>query len=92
MIFKERFEKVNEVLETHKEYEEYFKPLPFNSGYFMCIKLKGLDAESIRKKLLEKYDTGTIAIGDILRIAFSAVKKDLIPELFDNIYKACKGD
>jgi len=92
-ILKERFEKVSEVLETKKEYEEFFKSLPYNSGYFMCIKLNDdLDAEIIRKILLEKYDTGLIAMGNILRIAFSAVKKDAISELFDNVYKACKGE
>lgn len=92
-ILRERFDKVVEVLEAHKEYEEYFKALPFNSGYFMCIKLaEGLDGEKVRQTLLEKYSTGVITMGNVLRIAFSAVKKDLIPELFDNIYKACKSE
>ena len=57
----------------------------------MCIRLEdGIDSEGIRKKLLEKYDTGIIANGSVIRIAFSALKKELIPELFDNIYRACK--
>ncbi|MEK6959180.1 MAG: aminotransferase class I/II-fold pyridoxal phosphate-dependent enzyme [archaeon] len=87
-MLKERFETTEKVLEN-KKFEKYFTPLPHNSGYFMCIELKKLDAESVRKKLLEKYSTGVVSQGKIVRIAFSAVKKDLIPELFENIYLAC---
>ncbi len=90
-ILKSRFEEVVKILSEHKEYEEEFSSLPFNSGYFMCIKLKNVDAEKIRQTLLNKYNTGVIAMGDILRIAFSSVRGELIPSLFENIYKACKN-
>jgi len=89
-ILKRRFKEVEKVLKEHKEYSEEFEALPHNSGYFMCIKLKNKDGEVIRQILLEKYDTGVIAIGNILRIAFSSTKKESITELFENIYKACK--
>ncbi|MBW2984867.1 aminotransferase class I/II-fold pyridoxal phosphate-dependent enzyme [Candidatus Woesearchaeota archaeon] len=90
-ILKERFELVTKVLEENKDYKSYFKALPFNSGYFMCIKLaEGLDGEKVRQLLLEKYSTGVIAMKDILRIAFSSTKKESIAELFQNIYSACK--
>ena len=89
-ILKGRFEEVEKTLETHPEYKEFFEALPFNSGYFMCIRLKSKDGEKIRKTLLEKYSTGVISIGNMLRIAFSATSKAQIPQLFDNIYKACK--
>ncbi|MEA1986637.1 MAG: aminotransferase class I/II-fold pyridoxal phosphate-dependent enzyme, partial [Candidatus Marinimicrobia bacterium] len=50
------------VKDTLKQYDnKYFEPLPFNSGYFMCIKLKGIDTEKVRQKLLDKYNTGLIA-------------------------------
>jgi aspartate/methionine/tyrosine aminotransferase len=89
-ILKSRFEEVEKVLANHPEYMEEFEPLPFNSGYFMCIRTKK-DAEKVRQKLLEKYDTGIISFGsDVIRIAFSSVKNELIAELFDNIYKASK--
>jgi len=88
-LLKGRYDEVKKVLENPK-YKTYFEPLPYNSGYFMCIKLNQLDAEEIRKLLLVKYDTGTIALGDKLRIAFSAVKKQDIEQLFENIYNACK--
>ena len=87
-ILKSRFEKVRQSLSDPK-YLRYFKALPFNSGYFMCIELKH-DAEPVRKKLLEAYDTGVISIGNMLRIAYSSVPESDIPQLFENIYKACK--
>lgn len=72
------------------EYAAYFRPLPFNSGYFMCVEpLNGLNAEAIRKHLLEKYDTGVIVLGNVVRLAFSAVPKAVLPQLVENIYKAC---
>ncbi|HOT15722.1 MAG TPA: aminotransferase class I/II-fold pyridoxal phosphate-dependent enzyme, partial [Bacteroidales bacterium] len=72
-------------------YSEYFEALPFNSGYFMCITLKkGLVAEEVRKHLLEKYSTGVIVLGSVIRLAFSSVPAEKIPVLVENIYKACK--
>lgn len=75
---------------SNPDYAEYFTPLPFNSGYFMCIELKkGLVAEEIRKHLLENYSTGVIVLGNVIRLAFSAVPQSKLPELVENIYKAC---
>jgi len=89
-VLKHRYEKVKEIL-SHKKYKEFFEPLPFNSGYFMCVKLKKHDASFIRKKLLEEYSTGVIALGkDVLRIAFSSLPQKQISSLFENIYKACR--
>ena len=57
----------------------------------MCISLKeGLVAEDIRKILLEKYSTGVIVLGNVIRLAFSAVPKSQIPQLVENIYMACQ--
>ncbi len=89
-ILKKRFKEVNKVLKEHKEYEEEFIALPYNSGYFMCVKLRNKEGEDVRQSLLGRYDTGVIAIGNILRIAFSSVKTEVIKEVFGNIYKACK--
>jgi phosphoenolpyruvate carboxykinase (GTP) len=89
VILMERYNEVKRSLEDPK-YKEFFTALPYNSGYFMCIQLKGLDAEEIRKLLLVKYDTGVISLKDKLRIAYSAVKKEDIKQLFENIYLACK--
>jgi aspartate/methionine/tyrosine aminotransferase len=91
-LMKSRFDKVQEVLSQNSEkYSPYFRSLPHNSGYFMCVQLNDtLDAESIRQTLLNKYDTGLIAVGNMLRIAYSAVPADRIPVIFENMYQACR--
>ncbi len=89
-IMKNRYDAVRNALSNDK-YKEYFIALPFNSGYFMCVKLAaGLDGERIRKVLIEKYGIGVIALGDILRIAYSAVAAKDVDEMFEGIYNACK--
>ncbi len=89
-ILHSRYEKIKWVLENPK-YNRYFSALPFNSGYFMCIELKdGLVAEEVRKILLEKYSTGVIVFGNLIRIAFSAVPEDKIAQLVENIHSACQ--
>lgn len=89
-ILHSRYEKIKEVLSNPK-FSRYFSPLPFNSGYFMCIELKdGLKAEEVRKILLEKYSTGVIVFGNLIRIAFSAVPETKIPQLIENIHSACQ--
>jgi aspartate/methionine/tyrosine aminotransferase len=73
------------------KYDECFRALPFNSGYFMCVELaKGLDAETVRRRLLEKYGTGVIALGNLLRVAYSSLPEDSIGEVFSNIAAACR--
>ncbi len=90
-LLKSRYEAAKKELAEHSEYAEYFTALPFNSGYFMCVRLqKGLDAEKVRQVLLQKYDTGVISLGTIIRVAFSAVAKGSISELYENMYLACK--
>ena len=89
-ILKARYNKVKEVLDNPK-YKTCFNAYPFNSGYFMCVKLtEGLDGEEIRKILLDKYETGIINLNNVFRIAFSSAAEKDIPELFENIYLACK--
>jgi aspartate/methionine/tyrosine aminotransferase len=88
-ILKNRYSLLKETI-FRAQYSEYLEPLPFNSGYFMCLKLrKGLNAEKVRLHLLEKYSTGVIVFGNVIRLAFSAVPQARIPELIDNLYRAC---
>ena len=90
-ILKRRYDKVREVLSSHEaEYGTVFTPLPFNSGYFMCVRVKSKDAEPVRRLLLKKYGTGVIAMGDIIRIAFSSTPYSKIELLMSNIYWAAK--
>ncbi len=89
-IMKRRYDEVKRVLQN-EAYEPYFKALPYNSGYFMCIELaEGLDGEKTRKLLIEKYSIGVIAFDNLLRIAFSAVAESKIQPLFEGIYEACR--
>lgn len=89
-IMKNRYDAVKEAL-SNKKYEECFKAIPYNSGYFMCVQLNtGLDAEKIRKILIEKYSIGVISLGNVLRVAYSAVAAKDVKELFEGIYSACK--
>ena len=84
-VMKARAVKVKEVLEDDK-YETAWDVYPFNSGYFMCLRLKSVDSEELRRHLLQKYGVGVIALGGSdLRIAFSCVEKEDIQELFDTI-------
>ena len=78
--------KVKEALENDK-YRDAWDVYPFNSGYFMCLRLKTVDSEELRKHLLRKYGVGVIALGGSdLRIAFSCVEEEDIQGLFDTIY------
>jgi aspartate/methionine/tyrosine aminotransferase len=87
---KRRYQKVKEILQNHPEYNEIFTPLPFNSGYFMCVKIKTGNAEPIRQLLIRKYSTGIIALDDLIRVAFSSTPLSMLERLFDNIYWAGK--
>jgi aspartate/methionine/tyrosine aminotransferase len=90
LILKERALEVKRVLED-KKYNEAWEIYPFNSGYFMCLRLKTVEAEKLRVHLLEKYGVGLISLGPSdLRVAFSCVEKEDINELFDTVLKGVK--
>ncbi|GGF98933.1 aminotransferase class I/II-fold pyridoxal phosphate-dependent enzyme [Paenibacillus abyssi] len=87
-IMKRRANRVKSLLDSSR-YGEVWDYYPFNSGYFMCLKLKTTDAESVRTRLLDEYAIGTIALGETdLRVAFSCIEELHLEELFDTIYKA----
>lgn len=89
---RERYLKVKSVLKAHPEYQQYFEDLPFNSGYFMCVRLKRSDPDKVWELLLSKYSTGVICYSDkaLFRIAFASTPLHQIEKLFANIYLACK--
>jgi len=88
-ILKSRYACLKETFNNPK-YANYFEPVPFNSGYFMCVRLKkGLVAEEVRVQLLNNYSTGVIVLGDVIRLAFSAVPQAKLPTLVENLYLAC---
>jgi aspartate/methionine/tyrosine aminotransferase len=89
---KARYFKVKEIFQAHPEYEKYFESLPFNSGYFMCVQLKKVNADKVWETLLSKYSTGVICYSEqnLLRIAFASTPLNKMEQLFNNIYAACK--
>ncbi len=83
-----RARRVHEVANAPR-FRESWKVHPFNSGYFMCVELKGLDAEKLRVHLLKEYGIGLIASGPSdLRIAFSCLEVGEIETLFEMLHKA----
>ncbi|WP_300667320.1 aminotransferase class I/II-fold pyridoxal phosphate-dependent enzyme [Desulfoluna sp.] len=86
-ILKARANKVGEV-SMDPRYADAWSVYPFNSGYFMCIRLTNTDAETLRIHLLDTYGVGLISLGETdLRVAFSCIDIQDIRELFDTIYK-----
>jgi aspartate/methionine/tyrosine aminotransferase len=89
-IMLNRASRVKEVLAKEK-YKAAWEVYPFNSGYFMCLRLKTVDAEELRLHLLNKYGVGVISLGKTdIRVAFSCVEEEDIPELFDIILQGTK--
>lgn len=94
-ILRSREKKVAEVV-YREEFKKYWDVYPFNSGYFMCLKIKNVPADVVRKHALFRYGLGTIAFGQDLRIAFSCMEEKNIEKVFKIIAKSIdeikKGD
>ena len=87
-VLKARYQEIRKILKTHPEYAKNFEPMPFNSGYFMCVKPVGVDAEKVRQQLIAKYSTGTIVLSGLIRLAFSTIPKQKLAKLFANVNAA----
>ena len=86
---KSRYELVRKFVDSHTS--SVLEALPFNSGYFMSFKVKGKDAEQLRKKILNDYGIGTVSIdSSTLRVAFSSLESDKIETVYSTIYKAAE--
>jgi aspartate/methionine/tyrosine aminotransferase len=83
-----RVKKMRAIFKEHPEYAQSFEVMPFNSGYFMCIKPIGVAPESLRKELIANYSTGVIVLTGLIRLAFSAVPTDQLELLFTNLHAA----
>ncbi len=89
-IMRDRAQEVMRVLSDPK-FRDVWEPYPFNSGYFMCLRLKTVDAEALRVHLLDTYGIGLISLGATdLRVAFSCLEKEDTQELFDTLYQAAR--
>ncbi|SEU18926.1 aminotransferase class I/II-fold pyridoxal phosphate-dependent enzyme [Paenibacillus sp. NFR01] len=86
-IMKGRANKVKALLDSGKYGDDVWTYYPFNSGYFMCLKLHTVAAEELRLHLIHNYGLGTIALGETdLRIAFSCIEEEQLEDLFDMVY------
>jgi len=83
-----RAEKVHAVANAPR-FRESWNVYPFNSGYFMCVEVKGAGAEAVRLRLLDEYGIGVIATGPSdLRIAFSCLEVKDVEALFEALHRA----
>ncbi|OFX19682.1 MAG: hypothetical protein A2V77_07490 [Anaeromyxobacter sp. RBG_16_69_14] len=74
------------------EYADCWDVYPFNSGYFMCLRLKDADADTVRVRLLDDHGVGTISLGKReLRVAFSCLAEAQIPGVFSSAAKAVRA-
>ncbi len=89
-ILEARAKEVGAILAS-PEFADVWEPYPFNAGYFMCLRLKGISSEVYRKHLLEKYGIGVIADGEHdIRVAFSAVELAQLAELYQLMAAAAR--
>ncbi len=64
---------------------------PFNSGYFMCVRVKGVDSEQLRVHLLDAYGVGLISTAPTdIRIAFSCLEVEDVEPLFEVLDQGIK--
>lgn len=68
------------------------RPLPFNSGCFAVVGLPvGVDPEAARRRLLDEYDTGVVALASgYLRIAYCSVRTDALGEVVRRVESAVR--
>jgi aspartate/methionine/tyrosine aminotransferase len=87
-VLRERAEAVHRVAHESR-FASSWDVYPFNSGYFMLIKVKGVDAGKLREHLLDKHGTGLICTSPTdLRVAFSCLEASQVVPLFETIHTA----
>ena len=88
-IIEERYNELKQAI-SKENLNSLVTVLPFNSGYFFTIKLpSNINAHEVRLKFLNEYKYGVYSMDDEhIRIAFSCLDKELIPELI-NKFKQC---
>jgi aspartate/methionine/tyrosine aminotransferase len=70
-------------------FSESWEMYPFNSGYFMLVKVREVDAERVRKHLLDRYGIGLIATSPTdLRVAFSCLEVEEVENVFETLHRA----
>jgi len=89
-VLRARAMRVKEILATDR-YAAIWTPYPFNSGYFMCLRLHGINAEAYRIELLNRYGIGVIATSPTdIRVAFSCVEEQQLPDMFEQMFQCAR--
>ena len=87
-ILRVRAERVFEIA-NQPRFAESWKVYPFNSGYFMLVKVEGVDAEKLRIHLLDEHGVGLIATSAAdIRVAFSCLEAKDVEPLFELLHQA----
>lgn len=87
-ILEERAQAVYRVANL-EQYKTSWDVYPFNSGYFMLLKIKGVNANALREHLLDKHQTGLISTSPTdLRVAFSCLDVQDVEPLFAVVHQA----
>ena len=61
-----------------------------NRGYALVSDGNRLHPETVRRHLIEKYSTGTIVLSGLIRLAFSTIPVQKLPQLFANVDAAVR--
>ncbi len=86
-LLRARAAKIYEVAGAPR-FRESWEVYPFNSGYFMCVKVKGVDAEKLRVHLLDRHGVGLISTSPTdIRIAFSCLEVGDVEPLFECLHQ-----
>jgi aspartate/methionine/tyrosine aminotransferase len=86
-ILRQRAARLHEVVHQAR-FRESWEVYPFNSGYFMCIAVKGVDAEKLRVHLLDRHGVGLVSTSPTdIRVAFSCLELEEIEPLFEAVHQ-----
>ncbi len=86
-----RAERVFEIA-NQPRFAESWQVYPFNSGYFMLVKVEGVDAEKLRVHLLDEHGVGLIATSSTdIRVAFSCLEAKDVEPLFELLHQAIQA-
>jgi len=89
-LLKERYVAVKKLLKQKNT--DILSPLPFNSGFFLTFHCNGLDAERIRRLLLERHGIGTVAVSpNLLRVAYSNLDTAALEDFFSRLYSTAEA-
>jgi DNA-binding transcriptional MocR family regulator len=89
LLLKGRYEAVKKAVARHADCAA-LTALPFNAGYFMCFRCNGIDAEVLRRRLLEEHGIGVVALGTpdngYIRLAFAGLDEEMIAPVYETLF------